>query len=199
MPLIKLARTKYVVSIHDMAAWFLPEIFSKFYRTFIKFIIKRAISIADLIVVPSQTVKRAICNITKISENKVCVCYNPLKNIWKPIQGYHKGGYLLFVGSIDIHKNVITLMKAFAQLKKDSKYQHMKLLIVGKKRSGYKELNIFIKENSFENDISILGYISDKELLRLYNGAEALVMPSLYEGFGIPIIEAIAWWNIGGC
>lgn len=192
MPIVKPKGLKYIVTIHDMAAWAFTRTFSLNYLRFIRPFIKRAISISDIIITVSQTVKDEISSTFNISGDKIYVCHNAVRPIFKPLDNFKKGRYLLFVGIIAPQKNLPSLINAFAKLIKDPKHKDLMLIIIGKKWTGFKELEYAIRKESIEEHVSIKGYVDDKEMVRLYNGAEALVMPSLYEGFGIPIIEAMA-------
>jgi len=107
-----------------------------------------------------------------------------------------QGTYLLYVGGIDIRKNIMQLVKDFFILKPN--YPDLKLVLVGKefelkenlKKLGWtREVN---KNIEYKKDIIILGYVSDYELETLYKNALVFVFPSLYEGFGLPILEAMA-------
>lgn len=191
-PIVKKRGLRYIVTIHDMAAWEFPQAFSPDYLKFIRSVIKRGIYKSDSIITVSQSVKSEICNIFSVPENKICVCHNAVKPIFKSFNSTGKDRYILFVGIIAPQKNLSTLIGAFAKLKNKPKYGNLKLVISGKKDSGMAELESAIRMRSLEKHVSILGYITDSEMVRLYNNAQALVIPSLYEGFGIPIIEAMA-------
>jgi glycosyltransferase involved in cell wall biosynthesis len=100
--------------------------------------------------------------------------------------------YVLFVGTLEPRKNLQLLLEAFAGLVRDGAIQES-LVIVG--AEGWGELNLakVVKSLGVEERVSILGYVSDDHLSSLYMGARCLVMPSLYEGFGLPVLEAISF------
>lgn len=192
VPAVKFKSTKYITTIHDMAAWKFPAAFSPNYLRFIKPVIIKAVSSADLIITPSQTVKDEIVSILGVQEKKIHAIHHAVNPVFKPANNFKNGEYILFVGSIDAQKNLITLVKAFSKLKAQSKYRDLKLIIAGKKRSDFDKVKEAIYRESVETHISIPGYMSDEDVVKLYNSAELVVMPSHYEGFGIPIIEAMA-------
>jgi glycosyltransferase involved in cell wall biosynthesis len=106
------------------------------------------------------------------------------------------GNYILYVGGVDIRKNIVGLAKTFFSLKSDTKYEKLKLVLVGKEFDNKQELNDIgwfdtIKKSKYRNDIVITGYLDDDKLLSIYKNAKAFVFPSLYEGFGLPVLEAM--------
>ena len=96
--------------------------------------------------------------------------------------------FILSVSTLEPRKNYLRLIKAFAQ----SKRQDEKLVIVGKKGWGYQEVFELVKKMNLKGAVIFLDYVKDKELLALYNTCKFFVMPSLYEGFGLPPLEAMA-------
>jgi glycosyltransferase involved in cell wall biosynthesis len=194
MPAIKVRRRKYVATIHDLAVWKFPRLFTPAYARFAKAIITRCILQSDCIITVSNTIKNEILGQFKIPESKINVCYNALNPRFRRIDNCTKKDFLLFVGNIDRHKNLAVLIRAFALLKKkNADYNRMKLIIAGNRRAGASALADVIGSQSLsQDDVKVLGYVSDERLVELYNSAAALVMPSLYEGFGLPVIEAIA-------
>ena len=101
------------------------------------------------------------------------------------------GPYLLHVGTIEPRKNLTILIDAFEQFKQQSN-QKLQLVLVGKQ--GWKSESVFtaIENSPYKEDIKVLGYVERKALIALYSSAEAFVYPSLFEGFGLPLVEAMA-------
>jgi glycosyltransferase involved in cell wall biosynthesis len=194
MPAIRAKSRKYVVTIHDLAVWKFPRFFTPAYEKFTKAIMTRCIQEADHIITVSNTIKNEILGQFNVPENKISVCFNALNSRFRRIENFPRQDLLLFVGNIDQHKNLVTLVKAFALLKKkNAGYDRMKLIIAGNRRAGSDALAEVLRSQSLsEDDVKVLGYVSDKKLVELYNSAAALIMPSLYEGFGLPVIEAMA-------
>lgn len=194
-PSLKLkSSTRLVVTLHDMAAWNNPGAFSYDYLRFIRPVIERSISRADAVITVSHAVKEEVLGVFKIDERSVHVCHNALRPEMKPGEKPKTGmRYILFAGNIDAQKNLATLVCAFSKLKQDPIYKDLHLVIAGKKRGGYVELESAVQSSPYRSFIHMPGYVSDEELASLYRGAEAFVMTSVYEGFGIPIIEAMAF------
>lgn len=97
--------------------------------------------------------------------------------------------YFLFIGRIEERKNVVNIIKAFNEVKKNYKLLH-KLVLVGGSGYGFENVEKEIGESDFRKDIILTGYVSDKEKWRLLKDADIFLYPTLYEGFGIPILEA---------
>lgn len=102
-----------------------------------------------------------------------------------------KDKYILYIGRIEKKKNISNLIKSFAILKKDRSFNY-KLVLGGKPGYGYKDIKKIIDKHKLSNDILLTGYIKDKDLPAYYYFADLFIFPTLYEGFGIPILEAFA-------
>lgn len=114
------------------------------------------------------------------SINKVLVKYG----IEKP--------YLFYIGRIERKKNIPALIEAFAILKENDKSLKHKLVMVGDASFGYDEINYAISEFELEDDVLMPGWVKETDIPFLYNGADAFIFPSNYEGFGIPLLQAMA-------
>lgn len=104
----------------------------------------------------------------------------------------HKRPYALFVGTLEPRKNLRRLVEAFANLVNENRVQS-DLIIVGAVGWGENDLGSLVKVAGAEDRILLLGHISDNHLQQLYSGAHCLAMPSLYEGFGLPVLEAMRY------
>ena len=237
VPFFKKPRNiKIVVTVHDLAFLLFPEYFIVKDKFFLKLHTKRAVKMADEIIVPSEATKRDIIKFYKIDESKITVVYHGITFYDKNIPCHSRGGgnpesslknvilrrddeesrdhftqnsesvniknnlssqtiakinspYILFVGVIQPRKNIIRLIEAFEMVKANN--QELKLIIVGKK--GWQSDAIYkrAEESRFAKDIIFLGGVSNDHLDDLYQNALAFVLPSLYEGFGMPVLEAM--------
>ena len=102
------------------------------------------------------------------------------------------GEYLLAVGSVQPRKNLVRLLRAYATLREQHAEFQLQLVIVGRKLWLYQEILREIQQQKFAPDVIVTDYVSDKDLPALYRSATALVYPSLFEGFGLPPLEAMA-------
>jgi glycosyltransferase involved in cell wall biosynthesis len=177
-----------IVTIHDLSIYQNPAWFSFAYRTFYRAITPLIIQRALKIITVSNSVKEEIMGRFSLPADKLYVIYNGISKLFleeKP--SCKKENYLLTVSSIDPRKNLGTLIKAFTK----AAIPDYQLYIIGGKASAFSgsDLENEIKENG---NIKLLGRVSDEELARLYSQARLFVYLSLYEGFGIPNIEAMA-------
>jgi glycosyltransferase involved in cell wall biosynthesis len=174
----------------------LPYIIQKYYRHYFPRFAKKASRIATV----SEFSKNDIVKTYGIQEQKIDVVYNGAGNIFKPvskdekrkIQEKFSGGssYFLFVGSVNPRKNIINLLKAFDQYKK-AKSANTKLLIAGEKKWWSAAAEKTFADMDFRNDVIFSGRLKNEELAQVMAAAEALTYISFFEGFGIPILEAM--------
>jgi glycosyltransferase involved in cell wall biosynthesis len=106
-------------------------------------------------------------------------------------QKYGLSDYILFVGSLEYHKNVPRLVEAFARLRDEYGIAH-KLVLAGKERGAAALVHKTVEERGVEEEVAFLGYVPDEDLPGLYAEADVFTLPSLHEGFGIPLLEAMA-------
>lgn len=195
-------KTKLVVTIHDLLPLRFPEQFPQKlldnYRRTHELVIKKA----EVVITDSHNSKKDIMELMGVDEKKIRVIllgvdreYRPLadkQRVRQRLRQYHiDGQYILFVGGASDNKNLIRFLKAYKIFRKKSSQPH-KLVMVGKTSWGYDKLMPEVENLGLRQDIIFTGYISDEELVYVYNGADLLVLPSLYEGFGLPPLAAMA-------
>lgn len=176
-----------IVTIHDLAFLHNPKWFSFGFRTFYKFLIPAIVKRAKHILTVSEFSKAEISNKLQKSPDSISVIYNSVPSEFHKMEAKEKSSeelYALTVGSLDPRKNLETLIKAFNSLE-DTK---LKLYVIGASNT-----KIFkTKLPAFDHEkIKFLGRVSDEELVSLYANAKMFIYPTLYEGFGIPNIEAM--------
>lgn len=187
-----------VLTIHDLLTLDYPELCQEesvlYFKTALPFSVKKAIRIIAV----SNTVKKDILRHFNIPEEKVKVIYHGVDPIFKRpmdeaiLEKYHlPKKYILFVGNIEPKKNLERLIRAFDLLKKNADIPH-KLVIVGKK--GWKCQSVFdtVTRLKITSEIVFTGYVPEEDLPVIYSMTDLFVFPSLYEGFGIPPLEAMA-------
>lgn len=194
---------KIVVTVHDLAFLLFPKHFTFKDRFLLNFHTKRAVQMADVIITPSEATKKDIIKFYEINEDKIKVVYHGVETRHCLVSTTANTPYLLFVGSIQPRKNLIRLIEAFEILKnpgssllqnrRNEALPRLKLIIAGGKGWLADKTYKRAKESKFSKDIIFKGNVSDKDLVNLYKNATVFVMPSLYEGFGLPVLEAMSF------
>lgn len=178
--------SKTVVTVFDLTEIILKNLYPRGIRGEIKWQIqKRLLKTADAIIAISESAKKDIEKLTGISENKIFVTYLAAGENYKNLN-IKKENFVLYVGDINPNKNLSSLFKAIALLKNE------KLVLVGKAVSENAEIKKEINILGIEKRVKFTGYISEKEKIILLNKARVYVQPSIYEGFGLPVLEAMA-------
>jgi len=189
-----------VVTIHDLSYFYYPEEFLKKDLYQLKNWTKYSIEKAKKVIAVSKTTKKDLMKWYNIPDEKIQVIYNgfeknasklKIENL-KLIKNLKlkTENYLLFVGTLQPRKNLLILIDAFGKFVKTNK--DFKLVITGKKGWLYEQIFQKVKDLKLEKKIIFTDHVSDQELTWLYQNAFCLVMPSLYEGFGIPLLEAMS-------
>jgi len=188
-------KIKKVVSIHDLIFLKYPQFYSFFDRKIHCWKVQNAIKEADLVIAISEQTKKDIIEYFHASEEKIHVVYQTCSDNFKKI--YSKQHlfatsekfklperFILNVGTIEERKNLFSIVKAIKGLK-------IPLVVVGKETNYSKLIKRFISENNMQRQVYFLQKVENIELSHIYQLADIFVYPSLYEGFGIPIIEAM--------
>lgn len=177
-----------LVTIHDIAFERYPKTFNWKFRIIYRFLIPYLIKYSRHIFTVSEFSKKEICSFYGANSEKLSVIYNAVNNNFKPniSTGKENAKYILAVSSLHYQKNFHSLIRAFNKLDLD-----IKLYLVGSLNKNFADMDLLddIKNNP---NIIFKGRINDKDLIKLYSNAEYFIYPSLYEGFGIPPLEAQA-------
>ena len=190
-----------VMTIHDLTFIKYPKYANSIVRTYSSRV-KQCLSWSDLIITFSQSSKRDIVEYLGVEPNRIYVTsqasrYSPeylsserAAILKKYIDYDFSQPYLLFVSTIEPRKNIINLIKAFNLLKQKHKIEHH-LVIIGKKGWEYQSIFAAMENSSWKNFIHYLDYLSDELVALFYSKADVFVYPSYYEGFGLPVLEAM--------
>jgi glycosyltransferase involved in cell wall biosynthesis len=193
---IEKTNIKTVVTIHDLIFIRYPNLFRTIDRKIYYKKFKSACHRADKIIAVSQQTKQDIIDFFLIPEEKIEVVYQGCNKVFQDtIEGNKQketqekynlpNDYLLCVGSIEERKNLLTLLKALKEL------PNQKLVVIGNGK-GYKIKCLrFIAEHNLSNRVAFLNGLETEEMAAIYQSAQMLVYPSIFEGFGIPILEAL--------
>lgn len=187
---------KKIVTVHDLIYLRFPELYPVVDRQVYDNKCKRSCMKADVVVAVSEQTKKDLIEFYRIPEQKIKVVYQSCAEVFyresstselNEIKEKYKlpDEFLLSVGTIEERKNLITILKAMLLV------EHIKLVVVGKKRAYFKEVNEFILKNKLSERVLILDNVETSELPAMYRLAKIFIYPSLFEGFGIPVLEAI--------
>lgn len=189
------SKIKSVLTVHDLIFKIYPQQYKFIDSKIYDWKLRYACKAADVIVAISEHTKRDIIKYYNVPAEKIEVIYQTCGESFKKTASQEQKEqvrlkyqlpkqFLLSVGSIIERKNLLTLVKAMRNV-------DIPLMIVGSGKAYKKKIEHYIKENQLENKVIFLKNVSNEDLSVLYQLAEIFIYPSLYEGFGIPIIEAI--------
>ena len=183
---------KSVAMIHDLGFVHAPELYSWWQRIFYRFILAYTLKTASHIITPTEFTKQDILARFNISESAISVV--PLgvrlKTEYKSLNKEAEKPYILYLARLTAKKNVFGVVKAYKNLREKKGVTH-KLILAGKPDVGWKKVEKYIAENSLTEHITVTGYVSEEEKWALLKNASVFVFPSFFEGFGIPVIEAM--------
>lgn len=195
-----------IVSIHDLIEYNVPEKFSKLRMLYRKGICDPLMAMrSDHILTVSQSSFNDIVAYLKVKPSKITLTLNASdKKIFKRYEkgeveaviseyGLEYKKYLLFVGTIDYPgKNIKTVIEAFFELKAKENLNDFKLVIIGKKGYNSEVIYDFVNSSPYKDEVIFTGYLKDEDLPKYYAGASIMLYLSLFEGFGLPVLEAMS-------
>lgn len=202
--------TPLVVSVHDVSFLEHPEYFTRFRAMQLRCTVRRTVRAAAKILTPSEFSKRSILAAYELDEEKVEVLPNGVASAFRPIsrevaqrsvrasRGL-EAPFILTVGDLQPRKNHLGLISAFEQMVSAHPQLPHHLVMVGKETWYGPTIQAAIRRSSVASRIHLTGFVSDEELLRLYGACDLFVYPSFYEGFGLPILEAMACGRAVAC
>lgn len=195
-------RSKRIITVHDVIPLVFPQEFKPGTKGKIKLQLQKlALSSSDAVICDSETSKKDLIRKLGYPDNKICVIYlapaNDFKIISKKevlestLKKYNlPNKFVLYVGDVNWNKNIPNLLKAIS-------LSDVNLVMVGKalldeSLSEVREIVRLARHLKIENKIARVGYVKDEDLVTIYNLARATVLPSFYEGFGLPVLESMA-------
>lgn len=193
---------KSIITVHDISFKIYPEFISWPKRLYYNFFVRHSLNKAGKIIAISKNTKVDLIRLFGIPEKKIeavyygrDISYRPLdRNLAKDKVSETFGindEFILYVGRIEPRKNLSRLIEAFHRIKREDNIKH-KLVIAGHYDWQYKNIFNLAQQLGLKDKIIFLGYVKSNELIYLYNASDLFIYPSLYEGFGLPVLEAMA-------
>jgi glycosyltransferase involved in cell wall biosynthesis len=199
-------QTRYVLTVHDLFPLLFPQSVKKKHRYYFRLAIPRLLKMADAIIVDSDHTRALIMERFEAFAEKVSVVhlgvdtsrFRPISDTESTHQvrkryGLGNSPYLLCVGNIEPRKNLSAVIRAYADILKSAKLDPVPRLIIAGANGGLcNDVLALPASLGLSRQIGFIGTVSDEELPSLYAGASVFLFPSLYEGFGLPVLEAMA-------
>jgi len=193
-----------VVSVHDVSFLEHPEYFTRDRAWQLQWTVRRTVERAARILTGSEFSRSSILKVYgDLDEDKVVVVPNAAASEFRPISREAAAAnvrerfsiaapFILAVGDIQPRKNQIGLIRAFARLAQSHPQLKQNLVLAGKETWFSDRVHQAARESGVADRIQFVGFVSDTDLLQLYNACDVFVFPSFYEGFGLPVLEAMA-------
>jgi glycosyltransferase involved in cell wall biosynthesis len=199
VPLIK-GKSKHILTVHDLSSLHYPKTISIAWRHYNQHAFKKSVHRADGIITVSESVRNELLStFPALVNSQVAVCPAGVRTELlraKPMESDLDGlrvqpfSFFLYVGVLHRRKNLGFLLRSFIAAKSKALVgEKTELVLVGKPALGYTELRPFLREDT---GIREMGYLNDRQIAALYRYCKAFVFPSLYEGFGAPLVEAMS-------
>ncbi len=194
-------RGRSVVTIHDLSTLLHPDKHRTRMVRRARVRLPLVVRVADAIITPTQSVKQEVCQRLSVKSGKVTAIPSAARVGFRPRPRAQtdlirkrlgiEDDFLLFVGTLEPRKNLVTLLKAFEEIVGDSSLR-LQLVIAGGEGWLMDESFTLMKRAAIADRLCLPGYLKDEELCALYSSCKAFVYPSVYEGFGLPPLEAMA-------
>jgi len=198
-PMLSLG-VRRVVTVHDLTFLLIPERYPAARRLYMTWVTRAAARVASTIITPSETIRDEVISRLGVPAERVVAVPEAAGPQYRPVDDdalgrmrwkYHlPSEYILSVGSLEPGKNRPRLIQAYARLRGEG--IDAPLVIAGQRAWRYEGEIALARELGLREHVRFLGYVPDEDMPALYSGATLLAFPSLYEGFGLPVLEAMA-------
>jgi len=192
-------RARLTATVHDLTCWLMPEVHRQSNVEAAKRFAARVVRRADALIAVSESTRRDAVRILGLPPERIEVIYPGVANSFFGItpeavrraaaRWSLPGPYVLFVGTVEPRKNVDTLLDAWSGVARELRAQY-DLVVAGP--AGWADARTHVRLRGGEAGVRYLGYVDEADLPGLTGGAAAFVYPSLYEGFGLPVAQAMA-------
>lgn len=204
-------RVPVIASVHDVSFLENPEYFTPFRSMQLRFTVRRTVQSAARVLTPSEFSKNSIVRAYSLDESKVTVIPNGVSSSFRPVAREAAAHWLdkrytglprrfvLSVGDLQPRKNHLALLRSFEEMVRSYPELPHHLVFVGKRAWRSNEVTAAAKTSQIRDRVHFMNFVSDEDLVRFYGACDLFVYPSLYEGFGLPIIEAMACGRAVAC
>lgn len=190
---------KRIVTIHDLTFFIYPEVHTWVKRYFFRYFIVLACRISDVIICVSESTRNDLSKYINNVKAEVYVVPLAVSTLGisegdvKSVRSKYGivSDYILFIGTLEPRKNICNLLKSFGT--NDNLSSNYQLVLVGKKGWYYQSIFDMIHQLNIEKSVILTGFVTEKEKFSLLSAASVFVYPSIYEGFGLPVLEAIGY------
>ena len=201
LPPVRKARS--ILTVHDLAFLLYPQCADEHLRTYLERTVPRSVARADFVVADSENTRNDVVCLLGADPERVAVVPGGVDASFRPVPAAEHLAlrqrlgldadtpFILFVGVIEPRKNLVRLMDAFAILKSRQNLPH-KLVVVGRKGWLWEGIMEHAERFPARGDTIFTGFVPEEELATLYSAAQMFAFPSHYEGFGLPVLEAMA-------
>ena len=180
-----------ITVIHDLTPFFVRDKYGFIQQQYVRTISRILAFASTRIITVSESSRSDLIQQFGMSPTKVDIVFNSCSR--KDLANASYDNYFLFVGTLQPAKNLSSTIRAFALFKQKHDKADHRLVIVGASGWGAEDYGALIRELGIESQVILKGYVTDEELNVLYAGCKGLILVSLYEGFGIPPLEALSW------
>ena len=190
-----------VVTVHDLSSLLYPELHRRQLARRMRLRLPLAVKLAKAVITPTEAVKRELCSRLKVKPAKVTAIHEAPRDSFHPVHRDDsllvrqrlgiEDDFLLFVGTLEPRKNLLTLLRAFGQILRETNLRP-RLVVAGGEGWLMGETFSAMCDENIREHLCVTGYLNDDELRALYSSCRAFIYPSLYEGFGLPPLEAMA-------
>ncbi|HLH38860.1 MAG TPA: glycosyltransferase family 1 protein [Bryobacteraceae bacterium] len=204
------ANVPIVVSVHDVSYLEHPQYFTRLRAAQLRITVRRTVEKAAAVLTPSEFSRDAILAHYAVDSRKIVVVPNAVSPVFRPIDRQVaaaaverkfgiRGPLVLTVGDLQPRKNHLGLLRAFQSVMRSMPQLPHRLVFIGKETWYSKELHRAVASSEVRDRVDFTGFIEDSDLVNFYNACDLFVFPSFYEGFGLPILEAMACGRAVAC
>ncbi|MGC8781834.1 MAG: glycosyltransferase family 4 protein [Anaerolineae bacterium] len=197
-----LRRARGIVTIHDLSFLRLPECADPGLRAFLERVVPRSVARAARVLADSESTRRDLMNLLGVDGDRISVVTPAVEPRFRRVEDPEQlaavraryrlpSRFILGIGTLEPRKNFGGLIRAYAQMRRTTGLEHA-LVIAGRPGWLYEEIFDEVKRQGLGEHVLFPGFVADADLPALYSLADLLAYPSLYEGFGIPVLEAMA-------